>query len=243
MRVYIAAAIVGLALIISFALIASSVKYRNKSAETIVVTGLAEKDFNSDLIVWTGSYSRKSMDLKGAYASLKEDENQIRQYLVSKGVPAEQIIFSSVNLNKEFDTRYDENGRQVGNNFTGYNLMQTVKVESSDVNKIEALSREATQLIQQGIEFNSQPPYYYYSKLSDIKIDLLGKASADARQRAESIAKNSGASLGKLRKATMGVFQITGKNSNENYSYGGVFNTMDKLKTGSITIRMEFATD
>jgi uncharacterized protein len=49
--------------------------------------------------------------------------------------------------------------------------------------------------------------------------------------------------LGKLRKATMGVFQITGKNSNENYSYGGAFNTSSKMKTGSITIKMEFAAE
>lgn len=243
MKINIAAAIFGIAIIVAFALIASSIKYRNKSAETIVVTGLAEKDFVSDLIVWNGFYSRKSMDLKAAYASLKEDENQIRSYLNNNGVQNSQMVFSSVVLNKEFDSRTDENGRQLGQVFTGYNLSQTVKVESNDVNKVEAISREATQLIQSGIEFNSSPPLYYYSKLSDIKIDLLGRASSDAKQRAESIAKNSGSSLGSLKKATMGVFQITGKNSNEDYSYGGAFNTSAKNKTGSITIKMEFATD
>jgi hypothetical protein len=43
-------------------------------------------------------------------------------------------------------------------------------------------------------------------------------------------------SLGKLIKATMGVFQIVGKNSNEDFSYVGAFNTSGKMKTGSITI-------
>ena len=98
-------------------------------------------------------------------------------------------------------------------------------------------------MIETGIELNSSPPLYYYSKLSDIKIDLLGKASKDAKLRAESIASNAGASLGGLKKATMGVFQITGKNSNEDYSYGGAFNTSEKNKTGSITIRMEFSSN
>jgi hypothetical protein len=74
-------------------------------------------------------------------------------------------------------------------------------------------------------------------------MDLLAKASADGKQRAEIIAKNAGSSLGKLKKATLGVFQITGKNSDEDYTYGGAFNTSSLNKTGSITIRMEFAVD
>jgi hypothetical protein len=73
-----------------------------------------------------------------------------------------------------------------------------------------------------------------------LKIDLLANAAKDAKQRAESIAENSGASLGKIKKATMGVFQITGKNMNEDYSYGGAFNTSAKEKTASITLRVEY---
>jgi uncharacterized protein len=72
---------------------------------------------------------------------------------------------------------------------------------------------------------------------------LLAKASADAKQRAETIAKNSGSSLGKIKKASMGIFQITGKNRNEDYSYGGAFNTSDKNKTASITTKIEYAVD
>ncbi len=235
--------VLGLALIIAFWIAGTSFKYRSKAGETIVVTGLAEKDFVSDLIVWNGYYSRKSLDLKSAYSSLKQDENSIRNYLKGKGIKDGELVFSSVVINKEFNSRTDELGRQTSQEFSGYNLSQTVKIESVDVSRIEQISREVTELIQTGIELNSSPPLYYYSKLSDIKIDLLGKASKDAKLRAESIASNAGASLGGLKKATMGVFQITGKNSNEDYSYGGAFNTSEKNKTGSITIRMEFSSN
>jgi hypothetical protein len=243
MRSYIGTAIIGASIIIAFIIAASVLKYRFRSAESISVTGLAEKDFTSDLIVWEGSFSRKSMDLKTAYASLKQDETAIRHYLSQKGIGDNEMVFSAIQINKEFDTKMDQNGREISRDFTGYNLIQTVKIESRNVDKIEKISRESTELIQSGIEFYSSAPFYYYSKLADVKIDLLGKASNDARQRAETIAKNAGSSLGKLKKANMGVFQITGKNKNENYSYGGVFNISDKLKTGSITIKMEFAVD
>jgi len=235
------AVIIGICVIISFAIVGRAYKFRSTTMETIVVTGLAEKDFNSNLIVWSGSYSRKSVELKSAYDALKTDEDAIRTYLIKKGINNNEIVFSSVVINKEFAQKLNENGRNIGQEFTGYNLTQTVAVQSVDVDKVDKISREATELIESGIEFNSTPPLFYNTQLNQVKMELLGKASADAKARAETIATNAGSKLGELKKATMGVFQITGKNSNEDYSYGGAFNTSNKYKTGSITIKMEFA--
>lgn len=243
MRILYAALVIGVCGILAFWIAGNAFKYKSKSTETIIVTGLAEKDFASDLIVWNGSYSRKAMDLKSAYAEVKVDEAAIRQYLNGKGITDNEMVFSSVVISKEFDYKTDENGRAAGQVFNGYNLAQTVKVESSNIDKVDKIAREVTELIQSGIEFNSSAPLFYNTKLSEVKMDLLARASADAKLRAETIAKNSGSSLGKLRKASMGVFQITGKNSNEDYSYGGAFNTSSRNKTGSITIKMEFAAE
>lgn len=238
---YISVLVIGISFIIGLFILGNAYKYRSTAMETVVVTGSAEKDFISDLIVWRGSYSRKSMDLKSAYLQLKEDENTIRTYLTGKGINNNEIVFSSININKEFNYKTDANGRALGQEFTGFNLIQNVKIESPDVDKIDEISREATELIEHGIEFNSSAPLFYYTKLTEVKMDLLAKASADGKKRAEIIAENAGNSLGKLKKANLGVFQITGKNSDENFSYGGTFNTSSRNKTGSITIRMEFA--
>lgn len=241
MKNYVSPIAIAIAIIAGVLLLANAYKYKYKATETITVTGLAEKDFISDQIVWTGNYSRKTMDLKSAYSQLKEDESKIRNYLKGKGVTDAEMVFSAVSIDKEFSSRYDENGRITGSEFTGYSLKQDVTVESKDIEKVEKISREITELIESGIEFNSSSPSYYYTKLSELKIDLLAKASADAKQRAETIAKNSGSRLGSIKKATMGVFQITGQNSNEDYSYGGAFNTSSKNKTASITIRIDYA--
>lgn len=243
MKNYLAPLIIGIAIVLGIFLLANAYKYKYKTGETITVTGLAETNFVSDQIVWKGDYSRKTMDLKSAYAQLKEDERRIRQYLAGKGVSEKEMVFSAVSIDKEFSSRYDDNGRITGSEFTGYNLKQTVTVDSRDIEKVEKISREVTELIESGIEFNSSSPSYYYSKLSELKIDLLAKASADAKLRAETIAKNSGSSLGSIKKASMGVFQITGQNSDEDYSYGGVFNTSSRNKTASITIRIDYAVD
>lgn len=243
MRPYTGHLIVAVAVIIAVLIGAATLKYKFKSGETISVTGLAEKDFISDQIVWKGNFTRNNYDLKTAYDEIKRDEAAVRRYLNNAGIPDSQIVFSSVNMNRDYDQRYDENGRMTGSVFSGYSLYESVTVDSKRIDLVEKMSREITTLLQQGIELNSTPPSYYYSKLDEVKIDLLAKAAADARQRAESIATNSGSSIGDLRKANMGVFQITGKNSNEDYSYGGVFNTTSKEKTATITLRVEYEVD
>jgi hypothetical protein len=243
MQAYLKTGIISLTALIGVLILAGAYKYKYQAQETITVTGLAERDFVSDQIVWSGTYSRKMLELKSAYALLKADEQVIRQYLIGKGVKESEVVFSSVGIEKEFNTRYDAEGRTLGTEFTGYKLSQNVTVDSRDIERVEKISREATELIESGIEFSSADPSYYYSKLSELKIDLLAKASADAKDRGETIAKNSGSDLGKIKKATMGVFQITGQNSNEDYSYGGVFNTSSKNKTASITIRIDYAVD
>ena len=240
MKNYISTLAISASIILGLLIIGNAYKYKFKAAETISVTGLSEKDFTSDLIVWGGSFSRSDFELKAAYASLKQDETSIRNYLNSKGIPDSSIVFTAVTMTKDFQRKYDEKGNEISSEFTGYSLTGNVRVESHEIDRVEKLSREITELLEKGIELNSNAPEYYYTKLNELKIDLLAKASADAKNRAETIANNSGSSLQGINKATMGVFQITGKNVNEDYSYGGAFNTSSKLKTASITLKVDY---
>ena len=237
---YIAFAI---AAIICAFIFSNAYKYKFKSTNIINVTGLADKSFESDQIVWNGTFSRKNYELKTAYSAVKEDETTIKNYLKAKGINNNEMVFSAITINKEFDTKFAADGRQIGNEFTGYSLSQTITIDSKDLNKVEKISREITELIQDGIELNSSTPNYYYNKLSELKLDLLAKASADAKQRAETIAKNSGGDLGNIKKCNMGVFQITGLDSNEDFSYGGAFNTSSRLKKASITVKVEYGVE
>jgi hypothetical protein len=72
---------------------------------------------------------------------------------------------------------------------------------------------------------------------------MIEAATTDAKERADKIAENAGSSLGELKDAEMGVFQITGQNTSEDYSWGGSFNTSSKKKTANITIRLKYATN
>jgi uncharacterized protein len=232
-------AIAALSIILCSFLFANAYKYKFKTSENISVTGLAEKEFSSDHVVWSGNFSKKNIDLKMAYAAIKEDELKIKAYLINKGITEAEMVASAININKDFTTVNLGEGKS-SSEFTGYNLSQTITVDSKDLDKVDKISREVTELIQSGIELSSSTPEYYYSKLADLKLELLGKASEDAKERAKIIAKNSGQSLGNLKTAKMGVFQILGINSNEDFSEGGTFNTSSRNKKASITIKSDF---
>jgi len=230
------------AVIISALLFSNAIIDRNSKEDTIWVKGLGKTNFTSDLIVWTGSFTRKSFELQDAYKQLDGDRAIIREYLKNNGIADDQLIFQAVNINKEYNFTYNENG-QSNRVFDGYRLQQEIKIESKEVDKIESLSRKVTDLINKGLEFYSRPPQYYYTGLADLKLEMIAAATDDARQRAEKIAANANAGLGPLKNAQMGVFQITGQNSNEDYSWGGSFNTSSKKKTASITMTLEYNID
>jgi hypothetical protein len=240
MEIKTSAWIYAIAIIVAAFLLGNAYKFKYKKQESINVTGLAEQDFTSDLIVWRGSYTRKSPDMKTAYAQLKEDESKIKQYLQEKSIESKEAVFSSVRIIKDYENYRDDNGNYY-NRFNGFLLSQDVKIESKDIAKVESISRDITRLIDMGVELNSEEPQYYYTKLRELKIKLLSEAASDARSRAESIAKNSKSNLGNLLTSNMGIFQITGQNSNEDYSYGGAFNTTSKNKTASITVKAQYA--
>lgn len=230
--------IIAVAVVISAVYLGNAYTYKFKKNQTLTVTGASTHDFTSDLIVWRAGFGRKSMEIKDAYAALKEDEATIRSYLNGKGIKNEEIVVSSVSTSKDMEYINDGNGsRSV---FTGYTLSQTLKVESREMDKVEKVSREITELLDRGIVLSSEEPQYYYTKLDELKIDLLAGAAKDGETRARTIAENAGSKLGNLQKASMGIFQITGQNSDEDYSWGGAFNTSSKKKTASVTVKMDF---
>jgi hypothetical protein len=232
-----------LAIVLASCIIAYAVIHRNQTNGQISVTGLGTTNFTSDLIVWEGSFNAEDYDLRKAYEQLENSKKVISDYLKSKGVQESELVFNAVTTSKNQKNKYSSEGKFIGQEFLGYVLNQSIKVESKNVESIEKLSREITELLNKGINFYSNPPRYYYTKLADLKIEMISKATSDAYVRAEKIANNSGSQLGELQSAKMGIFQITGQNSSEDYSWGGTFNTASKKKTASITMKLVYEID
>lgn len=183
----------------------------------IMVTGSAKQQITSDLIVWSGRFSAKSPALQDAYTQLETDKKKVMDYLSNQGVPKENIVFSSINTNTYYIMLPSG---QPTSDIDYYELNQTVTISSSEIDKVTQISRNVTELINEGIQFQSDAPQYMYTKIADMKVTMLAEATKDARKRAEMIAENAGNKLGKLKYADMGVIQITPRYSNDVSDYG-----------------------
>ena len=129
--------------------------------EQISVTGSAQENIKSDYAVWTGSITGKGADLASTYKGLEGDLNKVKQYLILKGANEKEIVASQIATERIY--KKNEKGNDT-NEVEGYRLSQWVEVRSSDVDKITQLSRESTELINQGIEFVSNAPEYFYRR-------------------------------------------------------------------------------
>jgi hypothetical protein len=230
------ATVISLALIICTVVLATPLNNYAGSKNTVTVTGAAKKQIRSDLIVWRGSFSAQSPQLPEAYSRLSQDHIKVKEYLVRQGIAEKDIVFTSIQTIPLY--QINPNGIQ-SNILEGYRLFQSVEIKSSDVEKITSVSRTSTELINQGVIFESQPPQYFYTKLNDLKITMLGEAAKDARLRAEQLANNSGGKIEGLRSSKMGVFQITPLNSTEVSDYG-INDTSSLEKEITAVINVEF---
>ncbi len=191
------------------------------------------------VVIWTGSLTTRSPEMAKAYEKIESDLARVIAFLGEKGIAREQIEISPVSIQARF--RQGEQGYQT-NQIELYELGQTLTLSSKDVASVETVSKEVTGLIREGVELASNAPGFYYTGLDDLKIEMLGAASADAKLRAAEIAGQTGATLGKLASASQGVFQITSAHSTE-ISGEGMYDTSSIDKTVRAVVTVSFGLD
>ena len=208
-------------------------RVRTKPPErSIAVTGSAKRRITSDLAQWSAVISTQNKDRTLAYRELHANVDKAIEFLKAQGFTDKDIRVGSAafnELNEQQVTGVGE-ARVEKQIFIGYQTTENVAVTSTDVARIEKASREITQLLEQGITVMSEPPEYFYTKLGELKIEMLAEASKDARTRAENMIRSAGgAEISRLRSADMGIININPANSTSTSEDGNNDTTsMDK---------------
>jgi len=233
--------------ILGFSLVVLKNSHRmfSKATSDIEVTGSTSQDFDSDLAVWQGQFHREAMDLKEAYASMKADKEVVRAFLLERGIPEADFAFLAIDMEQKYKSvpQFNDEGDLVHREqvFDGYKLTRGFKVTSNDIDLVERLSQEVTELIEDNVYITSYAPKYFYTQLGELKIQMIAAASADGQLRARTAVQGGGGALGDLLETSIGVFQILGTNSNESFSWGGTLNTSSKQKTAFVNVKQRYA--
>jgi hypothetical protein len=203
----------------------------------IDVTGSAKKKIVSDRIEWTATIETRNMDRTTAAKALAGHVKTALDYLTEQGIKKDEVRALAAVVEEIRETEYIGTGEKRIEKpvFKGYKMSQEITVRSGDVDRVDRVSREITQLLERGVPVSSSDPAYFYSKLGELKIEMLAAAARDARVRANSIlAEAGGGRIARLRSADMGVINVNPANSTETSWEGN--NDTSSLDKDIITI-------
>lgn len=222
LQTLIVGAIVVLAILIGAKIISSSM-----SQNVITVTGSASQVVKSDSGRVELKINIQNSSKQVALSNLKKQAEVVKKYLQDKKITDIEIKPSySYAVYKKDSRGYDTQA-------IDYHVInQSIIAKSNNVELIKEISTDVTNLIDKGIDVNAYDPTYNYSKLADLKVELLEKASKDAKERANSMLKPTRNSAGKIKNVRMGVYQITPVDSTD-VSDNGIndTSTIDKKVT------------
>ncbi|MCE3231032.1 MAG: hypothetical protein K0R76_64 [Alphaproteobacteria bacterium] len=217
--------------------VSKTIEKIKSSDHAIEVKGYAERKITSDTALWRGTLVIRGKDLALSYQKLEADKKQVLAFLEKEGLKAELSPVVK-------DTLYVRTSEGINTNVVdGFVLHQDFSITSHDVHKIADLAIKIDQINGQGLEFESRDPRYFYSrdKLDPLKVELLGEATKNAKERADQFAKVSASSVGRLMSARQGIFQVTPENSTD-LSDTGAYDTSTIDKVVKIVVTLSYAT-
>jgi len=210
------AVIIGLAIVWTASIFSNTaISIKNKGY--VKVKGYAKKTISSDLAVFEATIFSEDKDLKACYELINKDKQKIEQYLKKFGFTEKEIEFSSAQIGERF--KLNEKGYETEER-VAFKLYQGFKIKSKDVYKIEKLSADIVEVLGEGVQLAVKDPKFINTKIEDLKLEMIGMATGNAKDRAQVVSKQGKFSLGPIASVRIGVFQITPLNSTEISDYG-----------------------
>lgn len=181
---------------------------------SIKVKGLSEKEFPADIVIWPIQFSVASNDLENLYNAIDNNNIKIKEFLLKSGVTKSEISISSPSI-------IDKSANQYGNDKKPefrYRATAIATVYSKNIEKVREVQNSLSTLGKQGIVFigsnYANKTEYLFTKLNEIKPQMIQEATKKAREVAEKFALDSDSKLGKIKKASQGQFTISQRDKN-----------------------------
>ena len=204
------AAVLAVGLIAGGYLLGNGLVRAREADRSVTVRGLAEREVTADLATWTIAYSATAEDLAGAQSSVDEDSKAIRAFFKEVGFPAEELLPTGVNV-----SQFTDNG------VTKFTVRQRMTLRSTDIKRAQAAVRRPFDPVRRGVVLEEGSGMAYtFTKLNSIKPAMVAQATKDARASAEQFAQDSGTSVGTIKSATQGYFEVNARDGDSGGGWG-----------------------
>ncbi len=205
---FVSAAIVALGLVLGGLLAGQGfIKFR-MADRYVSVKGLAEREVMADIALWPLRFVATHDDLAQAQARIQRSKEAILAFLQRQGIPPAQVELQGLEV-----TDILANAYRSGPTESRFIIRQTLMVRSDDPVRIEAASQQVGDLVEAGVILSSEGgptsgPTYLFTKINDLKPEMIKEATANARKAAQQFALDAGSRLGGIRQANQGTFVI-----------------------------------
>jgi uncharacterized protein len=224
---------VGVALVLVARILGGTVR-DVRTHDTLSVTASARVPITADLVKWTLTVSEEDARTAPAARRLRRETSLVRKFLLAAGIPADAITPSVVS-SSQIVVRLPRRRRALR-----YSVSQQLEVRTKQIDVVEAAAIRVGSLLEQGIAVEAQPLAYLSTELDRAKLTALGRATAEARRRAEVLADGLGGKLGRMRSSSQGVYQVTPRDSTDVSDYG-INDTSSRDKDVNAVVSATFA--
>jgi len=176
----------------------------------VTVKGIAEREARADVAIWPLRITAADDELAAAQAQLERSIAEVNEFLARHGLDASAAKLESFSVSDARTNQYG-GGERRGSRFV---ITQTLIVRSAEPQKVRAASEKVGELVAAGVvlvsgeQYGAGGPTYVFTGLNDLKPEMIADATARAREAAGQFARDSGSSLGGIRRANQGVFEI-----------------------------------
>lgn len=182
----------------------------------VSVKGLSEIEMPANRVIWPITYTELGNDLIGIYTSVESKNEAIIKFLTDNGITKQEIEVSAPSVIDRQAEVYSSN-----QTIYRYNVTSVVTVTSDKIDKVRELMVKQTSLLKSGIAISTTNWQYrtqfLFTKLNDVKPQMIEQATKNARASAEKFAEDSQSQLGKIKSAQQGQITITDRDENTPY--------------------------
>ncbi|HTT59320.1 MAG TPA: SIMPL domain-containing protein [Acidimicrobiales bacterium] len=226
--------LLAVALVIGLMAVGRGVSVRGSNTG-ITITGEASASVSANQVIWTLTAQEIAPTAQEAVSEVAADVKSLSAYLQRGGIDVSKLVLSGVSTS---DNEQYINGNPTGK-ILNYQASRNVTVNSDNVYLIQKLSQGIGQVLETGANIDSSGPQYYVSTLQKLRPRLIAAAMRDAKARAIALVSATGGTVGSVRSARSGPFQVNAVGSVE-VSSGGVYDTTTIRKTVSTTVTVVF---
>lgn len=204
------AGVLALGMMVGGYLLGDGLRRSREAERAVTVRGLAEREVTADLATWTIAYSATELDMASAQASVDRNSQDIRTFFSGLGFPAEALQPTGVNVNTMND-----------NGVTRFTVRQRMALRTIDIKRAQDAVRRQFDLVRRGVMLEEGSGMAYtFTGLDKVKPEMVAQATKDARRSAEQFAKDSGTSVGGIKNATQGYFEVTARDGDGGGGWG-----------------------